>query len=122
MDKMILEFKCRCNGHRIVKTSAAFLLLFSALRTQHSVCEGVGSIPGFARWVKETGIATNCSVGHRCGSELVLVLLWLRRWPAAAAPIRPLAWEPPHAVGVALIILITKNSQNIFENERQMWS
>ena len=29
-------------------------------------------------------------------------LLWLRRRLAATAPIGPLAWEPPYAVGVAL--------------------
>ena len=29
-------------------------------------------------------------------------LLWLWPLPVAMAPIRPLAWEPPHAVGVAL--------------------
>ena len=38
-------------------------------------------------------------------------MLWLWLWPAAVAPIRPLAWEPPHATGVALkiqiIIIIT---------------
>ena len=28
--------------------------------------------------------------------------LWLGRGPAAVAPIRPLAWEPPYAMGVAL--------------------
>ena len=28
--------------------------------------------------------------------------LWLWRRPAAAAPIRPLAWEPPYDVGEAL--------------------
>ena len=27
-------------------------------------------------------------------------MLWL--WPAAAAPIQPLAWEPPYGVGAAL--------------------
>ena len=43
-----------------------------------------GSIPGLAQWVKD------------------LVLLWLRCRPAATAPIGPLAWEPPYAVGVAL--------------------
>ena len=31
-----------------------------------------------------------------------LVLLWLWYWPAAAAPIRFLAWELPYAIGVAL--------------------
>ena len=30
------------------------------------------------------------------------VLLWLWCWPAAAAPIGPLAWELPHAAGVSL--------------------
>ena len=29
-------------------------------------------------------------------------LLWLWRRPAATAPIRPLAWEPPHAAEAAL--------------------
>ena len=29
-------------------------------------------------------------------------MLWLWRRPAATAPIRPLAWEPPYAVGAAL--------------------
>ena len=42
------------------------------------------SIPGLAQWVKD------------------LALLWL--WHRAASPalIRPLAWELPHALGVAL--------------------
>ena len=39
-------------------------------------------------------------VGHRRGSDLALLWLWHR--PAAIALIRPLAWEPPHATGVAL--------------------
>ena len=42
----------------------------------------------------------SCGVGHRCGSDPVL--LWLWRRPAATAPIRPLAWEPPYATGTAL--------------------
>ena len=29
------------------------------------------------------------------------MLLWLWRRPAATAPIGPLAWEPPHAMGAA---------------------
>ena len=39
-------------------------------------------------------------VGHTCGSDSAL--LWLWRRPVATAPIRPLAWEPPYAAGVAL--------------------
>jgi len=42
----------------------------------------------------------SCSVGCRCGSDPALLWLWCR--PAATAPIRPLAWEPPFAAGVAL--------------------
>ena len=39
-----------------------------------------------------------CAVGHRCGSDLVL--LWHRL--ATVAPIQPLAWEFPYATRVAL--------------------
>ena len=41
-----------------------------------------------------------CGVGHRCGSDLVLLWLWPR--PAAAASIQPLVWELPYATGMAL--------------------
>ena len=40
----------------------------------------------------------SCGVDLRCGSEL----LWLWCRPAATAPIQPLAWERPHATGMAL--------------------
>jgi len=46
--------------------------------------EVAGSIPGLTQWVKD------------------LALLWLWRRPAATAPIRLLAWEPPNAAGAAL--------------------
>ena len=42
----------------------------------------------------------SCGVGCRCGWDPPL--LWLWRRPAATALIRPLAWEPPYAAGVAL--------------------
>ena len=42
----------------------------------------------------------SCGVGPRLGSDLELLWLWHR--PAAIAPIRPLGWEPPYAVGTAL--------------------
>ena len=48
----------------------------------------------------------SCRVGHRQGLDLVLLWLWNR--PAATTPIRPLAWEPPYALGAAL-----KNKQNL---------
>ena len=39
-------------------------------------------------------------VVHRHGSDPKLLWLWCR--PAATVPIRPLAWEPPYAMDVAL--------------------
>ena len=42
----------------------------------------------------------SCGVGYR--QVLDVVLLWLWRRPAAVAPIRRLAWEPPYATGAAL--------------------
>ena len=46
--------------------------------------EVVGSIPGLTQWVRDP----------------VLPELWCR--PVATAPFRPLAWESPYAVSVAL--------------------
>ena len=42
----------------------------------------------------------SCGVDRRHGSDLAWLWLWWR--PAAVAPIRPLAWEPPCAAGAAL--------------------
>ena len=39
-----------------------------------------------------------CGVGRSCSSDP----MWLWPWPAATAPIRPLAWELPCAEGVVL--------------------
>ena len=47
---------------------------------------------------QRSGIAVSCGVGSRHGWDLAL--LWHRQ--VATAPIRPLAWEPPCAVGAAL--------------------
>ena len=41
-----------------------------------------------------------CGIGRRCSLDPVLLWLWHRL--VATAPIRPLAWEPPHARGAAL--------------------
>ena len=42
----------------------------------------------------------SCVVGHRRGSDPMLLWLWHRL--AAVVPIGPLAWETPYAVGAAL--------------------
>ena len=42
----------------------------------------------------------SCGVGRGCSSDPELLWLWPRL--EATAPIRPLAWEPPYATGVAL--------------------
>ena len=42
----------------------------------------------------------SCGIGHRPGSDPML--LWLWRRPTATALIGPLAWEPPYAESTAL--------------------
>ena len=46
------------------------------------------------------GYGSSIAVGLR--HSLGLALLWLWHRLEAIAPIRPLAWEPPYAAGVAL--------------------
>ena len=64
--------------------------------------EVAGLIPGLAQWVKD------------------LALLWLWCRPAAVAPIRPLAWEPPYVTSVALKSK-NKTKQNKQKNN-QFWT
>lgn len=47
-----------------------------------------------------SSVDVGCGIGHRVGSDPVL--LWQWRRPAAAALIRPLIWELPCAAGAAL--------------------
>ena len=58
--------------------------------------EVVGWIPGLTQWVKDLELPW--VVDYRHGLDSSLLWLWCR--PAAVAPIQPLAWEPPYAVGV----------------------
>ena len=62
--------------------------------------------PGFHPWPRSVGqrssIAMSCGVGHSRSSDSALLMLWLWCGPAAIAPMRPLAWESPHATGAAL--------------------
>jgi len=62
--------------------------------------EVAGLIPGLTQWVKDPALRVSCGVGRRGGLDPVL--LWLWHGLVATAPIRPLAWERPYAVGAAL--------------------
>ena len=61
--------------------------------------EVAGLVPGLAQWVKGSGVAVSCGVGHRRGLDPALLWFWCR--PVATALMGPLAWEPPYAMGVA---------------------
>ena len=62
--------------------------------------EVAGLIPCLAQWLKDPVLPVSCGVGCRLGWDPALPWLWHRL--ANTAPIGPLAWEPPCAVGVAL--------------------
>ena len=76
--------------------------------------EVAGSILGLAQWLR----IQHChegGVGRKRGSDLAL--LWCRQ--AAAAPIGPLAWEPPYASGVALKSKINKQTLKIVKKQNK---
>ena len=66
-----------------------------------------------------TQCSVSCGVGHRCSSDPAL--LWLWRRPAAAALIRPLAWEPPYAVGAAQEMAKKKRGGERGQDRLEVW-
>ena len=69
-----------------------------------------------------SGVAVSCGVGRRRGLDPALLWLWYR--PAATAPMRPLAWEPPYVTDAALEKTRKKppkNEQNLFLSLRTVF-
>ena len=61
-------------------------------------------------------------MGHRRGPEPTLLWLWRRL--VAAAPIQPLAWEPPYAAGAAQEMAKrqkTKNKKKSSQTRQKGW-
>ena len=82
MDKFIFRifspFHAWDQHHQDLK-DPVFPPRLSRLRSQHSVCEDVASIPGLTQWVKDQALP-------QAVAEVT-----------AAAPMWPLAWELPYA-------------------------
>ena len=78
-----------------IKIQTGVPIVAEQLKNLISIHEDTGSTPGHG-----SPIAMSCGVGCRYGSDPTLLWLWYR--PAATPSIRPLAWEIPYAMGVAL--------------------
>ena len=59
----------------------------------------------------------SCGVGCRRVLDPALLWLWCR--PVATAPLRPLAWEPPYAVGSAQEIAKRKRKEKNNNNKKR---
>ena len=69
----------------ITKACWKFPLWLSVVLGPTNILEDAGSIPSLAQWVKGSGTAVICGIGHRHGSDPALLWLWDR--PVAIAPI-----------------------------------
>ena len=61
----------------------------------------------------------SCGVGHRRGPDPEL--LWLWHGLAAVAPIGPLAWEPPCAMGAAAVKRQKKKKEKEIKQLNQLF-
>ena len=62
------------------------------------------------------------SCGVDCRHGLDLALLWLWRRLAATAPIQPLAWELPYAMGVAIKKIKNSNRRELEDTVVSHWA
>ena len=89
------DFFFKSHTYLIKKLMTESFHSVSVVMNPTRIHEDASLVPGLAQWV-----AVSSGMGLRCGSDLALLWLWCG--PAAVAPIRPLAWELPCAVGAAL--------------------
>ena len=82
-----------------MKGDMEFPLWLSGLRTPHSVCESMGSIPGLTSRLR---IQHYCKPPHRSQMWLGSLVAVAVAQACAAGPIQPLVLDFPYVTGVAL--------------------
>ena len=96
-------------GQRLFKSLSGSFCSGSAVTNGTSMHKDMGLIHSLIQWVSDPASPMSCGVGRRCSWGPMLLQLLCR--PAAAALIRPLAWEFPYATSIALKRQKTKNKK-----------
>ena len=71
----------------MIRMKAAVPTVSQWVKKLTSIHEDSGSSPGLTQWIKKSGVAASCGVGHRYSLDLVWFWLWRRPAATAAAPI-----------------------------------